>query len=493
MSALALEISHVSKRFPPNVVALTDASLTVRPGEVHCLLGANGAGKSTLLKIVAGAHRPDGGSLRVAGQEVSLRNPQQARLAGIAMIYQELDLIPQMTVEENLMLGYAPSRWGVVSRGQRRQRAEQALRRVGATFAATTRVGSLSIANQQLTAIARALTCEARLVVMDEPSAALNETELKRVFEVIREITAAGVAVLYVSHRLKEIREIGDRVTVLRAGRTLETFELAAIDDQALIAAVIGEHRELLERSVRQPPRAELALDIRSLSGAQGLDVQGLQVRQGEIVGLAGLNGAGRTSLLQALFGASSSHSDVELFGAPYRPQNPRAAIRQGIGLVPESRKTQGLVLDAPIYRNAALVHARHLRWYSHSQAKSRCAPVLKQLQTRLDSLEQPVRQLSGGNQQKVVMAKWVIDGARLLLLDEPSRGLDVGAKADLYALARRLAQEGAAVLVASSELDELYVNCDRIWVMHEGRNVRCFDPLQASRDSIEQSILVGQ
>ena len=309
----------------------------------------------------------------------------------------------------------------------------------------------------------------------------------------IREITAAGVAVLYVSHRLNEIREIGDRVTVLRAGRTLRTYELAQIDDQALVAAVVGEHRDLLERSPRQPPREALALDIRRLQGAQGLDVRGLQVRQGEIVGLAGLNGAGRSTLLKALFGVGRTDSDVELFGEPYRPLTSRQAIRQGVGLVPENRKTEGLLLDAPIYRNACLVHARHLGWFSHRQAKDRAGPVLQRLQTKLDNLEQPVRQLSGGNQQKVVMAKWVIDGARLLLLDEPSRGLDVGAKADLYALARSLAQEGAAVLVASSELDELYVNCDRIWVMHEGRNAVCFDPLSASRDQIDQAILIGR
>lgn len=492
MNELALDLRHLSKRFPPNVVALTDASLTVRPGEVHCLLGANGAGKSTLLKIVAGAHRPDNGEIRVAGRSVALKNPQHAREAGIAMIYQELDLVGQMTVEENLMLGYTPHRFGIVSRTRRTAKVRDALARVGAGFSATARVETLSVANQQLAAIARALTCDARVVVMDEPSAALNETELKRVFQVIREITASGVAVLYVSHRLNEIREIGHRVTVLRAGRTLETLELDQVDDRALVAAVVGEHRELLERAPRKPPRQSLALQVVRLQGAQGLDVRDLDVRQGEIVGLAGLNGAGRTSLLKGLFGAAKVEAQVRLFGEPYAVQTPRQAIRQGVGLVPESRKAQGLLLDAAIYRNAVLVHTRRLTWFSHGQARRRSEPVLKRLHTQFDNLDQPVRQLSGGNQQKVVMAKWVIDGTRLLLLDEPSRGLDVGAKADLYALARSLAEEGAAVLVASSELDELYVNCDRIWVMHEGRNVACFDPLHVTRDQIEQTILMG-
>ncbi|WP_296256219.1 MULTISPECIES: sugar ABC transporter ATP-binding protein [unclassified Pseudomonas] len=492
MNDLALDIRHLSKRFPPNVIALTDASLTLRRGEVHCLLGANGAGKSTLLKIVAGAHRPDQGQMLIDGRNVELKTPQQAREAGIAMIYQELDLVGQMTVEENLMLGYTPHRFGIISKARRSARVKDALARVGAGFSASARVETLSIANQQLAAIARALTCEARVVVMDEPSAALNETELKRVFQVIREITAAGVAVLYVSHRLNEIREIGDRVTVLRAGRTLETQALSEVDDRALVAAVVGEHRELLERATRKPPREALALQVTRLQGAQGLDVRDLEVRQGEIVGLAGLNGAGRSSLLKGLFGASKVDAQVRLFGEPYSVRTARQAIRCGVGLVPESRKSQGLLLDAAIYRNATLVHTRRLTWFSHAQAKQRSEPVLKRLQTKFDTLEQPVRQLSGGNQQKVVMAKWVIDGTRLLLLDEPSRGLDVGAKADLYALARSLAEEGAAVLVASSELDELYVNCDRIWVMHEGRNVACFDPLHASRDQIEHTILMG-
>lgn len=492
MTELALELRHLSKRFPPNVVALTDASLCLAPGEVHCLLGANGAGKSTLLKIVAGAHRPDGGELCVGGHVRSFKRPQQAREAGIAMIYQELDLVGQMTVEENLMLGYTPHRFGLVSRARRTAKVKQALARVGATFSPSARVETLSIANQQLAAIARALTCEARVLVMDEPSAALNETELKQVFQVIREVTASGVAVLYVSHRLNEIREIGDRVTVLRGGRTLDTLALSQVDDTALVAAVVGEHRELLERAARTPPRPALALQVTRLQGAQGLDVQGLEVREGEIVGLAGLNGAGRSSLLMGLFGASKVEAQIQLFGQPYSVHSPRQAISRGVGLVPESRKTQGLLLDASIYQNATLVHTRHLTWFSHTQARQRSEPVLKRLNTRFGQLEQPVRQLSGGNQQKVVMAKWVIDGARLLLLDEPSRGLDVGAKADLYALARSLAEEGAAVLVASSELEELYVNCDRIWVMHEGRNVACFDPAEASRDQIEHAILMG-
>jgi ribose transport system ATP-binding protein len=493
MNDYVLDVSHVSKRFPPNVIALVDASLQVRPGEVHCLLGANGAGKSTLLKIVAGAHRPDTGTMQIDGKQVDLRSPQDASAAGIAMIYQELDLIPQMTVEENLLLGHTPRRFGIISRGRRRTLAAAALKRIGATFPMTARVETLSIANQQLAAIARALTGAAKVVVMDEPSAALNETELEKVFEVIREISAAGVSVLYVSHRLNEIREIGDRVTVLRAGKTVETFDVAAVDERTLVSAVVGESHELLERGEHAPPREAFALRVKRLDGPAGLEIRDLEVRQGEVVGLAGLNGAGRTTLLKALFGVQPSTGEIELFGEPYRPKHAMDAIRRGVGLVPENRKTEGLVLDAPIYRNATLAHIRRYRWLSHRRMKTLTHPVLKQLQTKFGSLTQPVRQLSGGNQQKIVLAKWVIDGAKLLLLDEPSRGLDIGAKADLYRLARGLAEQGAAVLVASSELEELYANCNRIWVIHEGKNVVCFDPAVTPSLDIQQATIIGR
>ncbi|MGN8158115.1 sugar ABC transporter ATP-binding protein [Salinisphaera sp. SWV1] len=493
MAEHVLELDGVAKRFPPNVVALRQASLFVRPGEVHCLMGANGAGKSTLLKVVAGAHRADEGELRVDGRRLDPRHPQDAARAGIAMIYQELDLVGQMTVEENLMLGRTPQRWGFVSRRARRRIVEEALARVGATFGPEARIESLSIANQQLAAIARALTGEARVVVMDEPSAALNETELARVFEVVREMTAQGVAVVYVSHRLPEIRAIGDRVTVLRNGETVDSFTVAEVDDQALLKAVVGD-QPMAERATRDhsAPEQPIALDIRELNGPDGLTVRDLKVRRGEVIGLAGLNGAGRTTLLKALFGALPMTGDVALFEQPYRPRHTRDAIARGVGLVPESRKTEGLVLDSAIYRNASLVSMRHRRLIWQQAMTQQAQPVLDDLKTKYGRLSQPVRQLSGGNQQKVVLAKWVVDGVQLLLLDEPSRGLDVGAKAELYRLARTLAAEGTAVLVASSEFEELYLNCDRIWVMHEGRNVACFDPAVASSDDIQQAIIIG-
>jgi ribose transport system ATP-binding protein len=488
-----LSITHVSKRFPPNIIALSDASLSVRPGEVHCLLGANGAGKSTFLKLIAGAMLPSGGEIRVNGQKVLFRSPSEATAAGISMIYQELDLVPQLTVAENLFLGHPPTRFGLLDKRQRRQRATHALARVGAGFSPDARVESLSVANQQLTAIARSLTRDAKVIIMDEPSAALNETELKSVFRVIRELTAQGVAIVYVSHRLGELREIGDRVTVLRAGQTIDSFPVAGTPDSTLIEAVMGRNRTLVQRHARPPVTGEVVLEVDRLTGPQGLDIRDFQLRRGEILGLTGLNGAGRTSFLMSLFGAVPCQARMRLQGKAYAPRRPADAIAAGFGLVPEDRKTEGLILDAPIYKNANLPSIAGRFLADHRGQKARAVPVLQQLSAKYGSPEQKVVQLSGGNQQKVVLAKWIIKGSQILLLDEPSRGLDIGAKADLYKLVDELAAKGAAVIVASSEFEEIYAACDAIWVFHEGRNIARFDPSVTDQETILKCQILGE
>lgn len=492
MSHSVLSVSHVSKRFPPNIVALEHASIDIQKGEIHCLLGANGAGKSTFLKIIAGALRPSTGTVAIDGKTVSPRSPSEASRLGVSMIYQELDLVPQLSVEENMFLGHAPASFGFLRKKDRRRKAIEALRRVGANFAPDVRVETLSVANQQLTAIARSLTMNAKIIIMDEPSAALNETELKSVFEVIRDLTRQGVAILYVSHRLGELREIGDRVTVLRGGRTIETFDLSSTGDEALVEAIIGRERSLVERQERSPVAGDVALKVTSLKGDEGLHIEGFELRWGEVSGLTGLNGSGRTSFLKSLFGARAFQGDIHLDGKPFKPRYPSDAIQSGLGLVPENRKTEGLILHAPIYKNATLPAMRS-RWLTrHNFQKERTRPILASLSTKYGSPEQAVIQLSGGNQQKVVLAKWIINGARILLLDEPSRGLDIGAKADLYNLVHRLADEGAAVIVASSELDELYSACDSIWVFHEGRIIARYDPSKTDRDTILKTTILG-
>jgi ribose transport system ATP-binding protein len=494
MADLLLDARDIVKTFPPNVAALQGVSLAVRPGEVHCLLGANGAGKSTLLKIVAGAYLPDSGRIAIDGVPRRLHSPREAAAAGISIIYQELDLIPQLTVAENLFLGRAPARWGVVRGDERQRRARLALARVGASFSPDARVETLSLANQQLAAIARSLTMDARLIIMDEPSAALNDLELAAVFAVIREIVAEGRSVLYVSHRLKEIIEIGDRVTVLRGGRTVGVYDVAEVTEEMLVEAVVGSELALVERHGGNGRAfGEVALDIRSLQGPRGLAIRDLAVRRGEIVGLAGLNGSGRTRLLRSLFGEGRWDGEVALFGRRYAPRAPAEAIRRGVALVPESRKTEGLVLGAPILRNTVLPSLAGRSLVRRGGLSAAAASVLARLDARYAGLGQNVEQLSGGNQQKVVLAKWVMKGCEVLLLDEPSRGLDVGAKADLYVLARELAGRGAAVLVASSETEELYANCDRIWVMHQGRNIAAFDPAHVDRGAIERATIRGE
>lgn len=487
-----LEISNISKVFPPSIHALADASLHVRPGEVHCLLGANGAGKSTFLKVIAGVLAPTSGEIRVMGETCRHRGPADASAAGISMIYQELDLVPELTVAENLFLGHAPHRAGFIRKRERRAQAQEALDRVGARFPVTARIGDLSIANQQLTAIARSLTRRARVIIMDEPSAALNESELERVFEVIRELTAEGVAIVYVSHRLGELREIGDRVTVLRAGRTVDTFDIEGTPDSALIEAVMGHETSLVTRHARVPNHGEVMLQVDHLKGADGLDIRDFSVRRGEITGLTGLNGSGRTSFLLSLFGQRPCTAQMTLNGAGYAPTSPAQAIRAGLGLVPESRKTEGLILDAPIYKNANLPALGRF-WARHQAQKSAAVTVLKQLSAKYDRPEQNVVQLSGGNQQKVVLSRWIIKSSEVLLLDEPSRGLDIGAKADLYRLVEDLADKGAAVIVASSEFEELYAACDTIWVFHEGRNIARYDPSTTDQDTILKAQLLGE
>ena len=353
MNSSLLHMRGISKHFPPSVQALDNVDLVVRPGEVHCLLGANGAGKSTLLKIIAGAYRQDAGEFELDGRECSFASPQVAARAGISMIYQELDLIPQMTVAENLYLGHAPRRAGFLRKGERRVRAHASLQRVGARFDLDDRTESLSLANQQLTAIARSLTLDSRLIIMDEPSAALNSQELATVFAVIRDLVRDGRSVLYVSHRLHEILEIGDRVTVLRNGRNAGTFSVRDVTESELVDAVVGENRSLVARAeaAHCTATSTVALGVETLTGPAGLSIKGLDVRRGEVVGLAGLNGAGRTTLLKCLFGAAQWEGTASLGGAPYHPRRPRHAIERGVALVPESRKTEGLILNASVYR----------------------------------------------------------------------------------------------------------------------------------------------
>ncbi|MBL3698787.1 sugar ABC transporter ATP-binding protein [Leucobacter luti] len=479
----------------PGTIALKSVDLDVHGGEVHCLLGENGAGKSTLMKILAGSYVPDEGTIEIAGEPVVLQRPLDGIAAGISVIYQELDLFPDLTVAQNLFLGHTPARGGIVKRGERRRLAQDALDRVGAMFSPDARVGDLAIADQQLTAIARALTTDARIIVMDEPTATLGEADVENVFGVIRRLTSEGRAVIYISHRLDEIRAIGTRITVLRDGVGAARYPVASTDADRWISDMIGDKKaELTEHRARREFSDEVALCIDEVSIPGLIDIRDLSVRAGEIVGLAGLGGAGRTTLLSALFGARPATRRVRVFGEAASIRSVKDAIRYHFGLVPESRKTEGLLLGLSVARNAGLAALRGSSWLRpRERSTALTAPILRDLAVKYSDGAQAVGLLSGGNQQKVVLAKWLARDTRVLLLDEPTRGLDIGAKADLYRQVRALADRGAAVLVASSELGELMANADRIAVLHEGRNIGEFDPLVDSEETISHAIISGK
>ncbi|PPG35234.1 sugar ABC transporter ATP-binding protein [Pseudoclavibacter sp. RFBG4] len=489
-----LTMRGIRKGFP-GTLALKSVDLDVYPGEVHCLLGENGAGKSTLMKILAGSYTPDAGVISIGGAEVKFSGPLDGIRAGISVIYQELDLFADLTVAQNLFLGHTPSVGGLVKRSTRRRLAADYLKRVGAKFSPDAVVGTLPLADQQLTAIARALTTDARIIVMDEPTATLGEADVENVFNVIRRLTDEGRAVIYISHRMDEIRDIGTRITVLRDGYNAAKYAVADTDADRWIGDMIGDKKaELTEhRDAREFSDVE-ALNIRSVSIEGLIDVRDVVVRKGEIVGLAGLGGAGRTTLLSALFGARKAKRDVQVFGKQATLTSVRAAVNHHFGLVPESRKTEGLFLGLSVARNAGIASLRgSSQVLPRERSWATSAPILERLSVKFGKPGQEIRLLSGGNQQKVVLAKWLARDTRVLLLDEPTRGLDIGAKADLYRQVRILADQGAAVLVASSELGELMANADRIVVMHEGRNVADFDPLVSSEARISHAIISGK
>src|SRR4051812_28853015 len=461
----------------PGVRALDGVDLDVRPGEVHCLLGQNGAGKSTLIKVLAGAHQPDAGRIAWRGEDAALSNPQAAMSLGIATIYQELDLVPGLTVADNIFLGREFHRFGLTRIGQGNRAAAKLLARLGhPEIRPTAEVGSLSAASQQMVSIARALSQDAKLIIMDEPSAVLDNEEVERLFTVIRDLTAHDVAVVYISHRLEEIREIGDRITVLKDGATVATG-LPARDTPTrdVITLMTGRTIEYVFPERHDGPRStgEPLLEVEGL-GLQGsfADVN-FTVRPGEIVGLAGLVGSGRSEILETVFGArKATRGTVRVGGKRLRAGDVGGAVAAGVGLAPEERKSQALLLGDSIYRNISISSlARFARggFLSGGAERKAARGQVQALDVRPSDVDREVRTLSGGNQQKVVLARWLLRDCRVLLLDEPTRGVDVGARSEIYALIRALADRGVAVVVVSSEIPEVLGLADRVLVVADG------------------------
>ncbi|GAB3874212.1 sugar ABC transporter ATP-binding protein [Terrabacter terrigena] len=471
-------MTNVVKRFP-GVVALGGVDLDVLPGEVHCLLGQNGAGKSTLIKVLAGVHQSDEGTLEWLGEEVSLHHPQAAMDLGIATMYQELDLVEGLTVAENIFLGHEPARFGFSQRLTARREAAALLARLGhPEISPSAEVGTLSAAACQIVSMARALSRDARLIIMDEPSAVLDAGEVDQLFRVIAEVTAQGVAVVYISHRLEEIREIGDRVTVLKDGRTVSTgLDAKTTPTQELIRLMTGRSIEYVF-----PPKPEIDVDAEPVLRVEGLTRAGefapvsFDVRPGEVVGLAGLVGSGRSEIVETIFGArKATGGTVRVDGKAVRAGSVAASVAAGIGLCPEERKSQALVLGASLASNitlATLPRFSHGGLLDGSAEVEEAEKLLESLDVRPRGVHRESRTLSGGNQQKVVLARWLLRGCRVLLLDEPTRGVDVGARSEIYGLIRRLTDEGVAVVVVSSEIPEVLGLANRVLVLAD-RTVR--------------------
>lgn len=470
----AIAASALVKSYP-GVQALQGVDFTVAAGEVRALLGKNGAGKSTLVKILSGAAAPDSGNLSVGGQAVTVFTPRQARALGVATVHQELSLVPELSVAENILLGRwdAHRRGMLIDRESMRREAAAVLLEFGVPLDPTAMVSKLSIAQQQLVEIARGLSSRPRVLILDEPTSSLCASEVEMLLQMVSKLSERGVAVIYVSHRMDEIQRVAHSVSVLRDGRHIATVPIAEAPTGEIVRLMTGEaHDATPNRHTSQVP-GRVALKVSGLSTANKLKNVDLELRQGEIVGLAGVLGSGRTELLRAIYGLDRiSEGRIDVFGEAVARRTPREMIRHGVGLAPEDRKKEGLVLDMGIAQN--LVMSSMHKVVRRSMISRRRESLLAQqsatrMSVKLASLADPVRSLSGGNQQKVVLGKCINADVKVFLLDEPTRGVDIAAKWHIYELLEALAAQGTAVLVASSELEELMLFCDRLLVMRDG------------------------
>ena len=495
MSAL-LKLTDVSKAYD-GLQALRGVSFDLARGEVHALVGENGAGKSTLIKTVTGAVVPDRGTIEVDGRPLERNDPATSRALGIRAIYQQPALFPDLTVTENIALGLEAQRgWRRVRWSRRRDRARALLERIGAEIDPETEVRRLSMPEQQLVEIARAIGAAARIMIMDEPTASLSEKEVENLFRVIRELRADGVGIIYISHRLDELPQVADRVTALRDGSLVGTHPMSRVNRAELIRMMVGR-----EISAVFPKRAivpgAVRLDVRGLSSrAEGVSDVGFDVRAGEILGLAGLVGAGRTEAARLLFGlAPKDAGEVRLDGRPIEVRSPADAVAHGIAYVPEDRRRHGVILEMSVADNATLAVLGRISsrgWLDAGREAALAAEYVDRLGVKTPSIDVPVGSLSGGNQQKVALARWLATDPKVLILDEPTQGIDVGAKAEIHRLMGDLASRGLAIVMISSELPEILGMSDRIAVMHAGRVVGVVDRAAATQESI-LALALGQ
>ncbi|CBG89586.1 sugar ABC transporter ATP-binding protein [Citrobacter rodentium] len=476
MSETFLQMRHITKRFP-GVMALSNVNFTLRKGEVHALLGENGAGKSTLMKILAGVYQPDEGEIIFEGRPVTFSDPLSAQNAGITIIHQEFNLFPELTVEENIFIGREfckNNRWRLDEK-QQRQAAKEILQKLNLNISPDTLVADLTVAQQQMVEIAKAISVNARVLIMDEPTAALTETEIESLFRVTRLLKAQGTGIVYISHRLEELALIADRATVMRDGQYIDTVDYETVQISDLIAMMVG--RELGNIYPRREPRAhqEPLLEVCALNRKGVLNDVSFTLYRGEILGFAGLMGAGRTELARAIFGADPIDSGtIKLNGKVTAIRDIADAIDQGISYLTEDRKKEGLALNLSVERNIMLGNYPEFSDRFGNVNTRRCqqtsAEQVTALRIKTPHLEQAALNLSGGNQQKIIIARWVCKDTDILIFDEPTRGIDVGAKLEIYELMNRLVAKGKSIIMISSELPEVLGMCDRILVMRNGR-----------------------
>ncbi|MCR2763085.1 sugar ABC transporter ATP-binding protein [Microbacterium sp. zg.B48] len=481
------------------VRALRGVDLDVLPGEVHCVLGQNGAGKSTLIKTLAGVHRPDEGTIGWLGEPVEIATPEAALELGIATMYQELDVVDGLTIAENIFLGHELARGGFTKRSEAARQTRELLRRLGhANLSPHTEVGRLSAANKQIVSMARALSHDIKLMIMDEPSAVLDTQEVKNLFSVVRELTSEGIAVVYITHRLEEIRQIGDRITVLKDGASMASgLPAADTPTQELIRLMTGRAVEnVFPPGVPVPEDSPLVLEVEGLGLAGVFSDVSFTVRAGEIVGFAGLVGSGRSEIIETVYGArKATAGTVRVAGKTVPRGSVVAAVEAGVGLSPEERKSQGLVLDEPIFVNVTLSSVSRFAkggFLDERAERKATAEQIDALELRPANPDRATRTLSGGNQQKILLARWLVHGTRVLLLDEPTRGVDVGARAEIYALIRRLSAAGNAVVIVSSEIEEVLGLADKVLVVSDGRVLETLPASQIDEHGVLDLVMKG-
>ncbi|MEJ4043701.1 MULTISPECIES: sugar ABC transporter ATP-binding protein [unclassified Erwinia] len=488
MSAYALEAEGISKFFP-GVKALSNVSLRVKPGTVHALMGENGAGKSTLMKCLIGIYRPDEGQIRIKGEPVQFTDTLDALRSGISMIHQELNLVPHMTVAENIWLGREPMKLGFVDHGKLNRLTKDLLVKLNIRLRPDQMVGDLSIASQQMVEIAKAVSWNSDIVIMDEPTSALTETEVSHLFAIIRDLREQGKAIIYISHKMDEIFAITDEVSVFRDGTWVASDLTSSYSRQSLITQMVG--RELTQLFPKFDANiGEDVLTVRNLTRKGVFHDVSFNVRRGEILGVAGLVGAGRSEVMESLFGMTSIDSgEILIDGVPTTIESPASAIDKGLAFLTEDRKKSGLFLVLSVMENMSIVkmtnYSAKAGFVNHGDMAKDCLEQIRKLNIKTPTMDQIINNLSGGNQQKVLIARWLLAQPKILILDEPTRGIDVGAKAEIYRLISELASRGVAIIMVSSELPEILGMSDRVMVMHGGRITGILNKEDADQETI--------